>query len=102
MYHLEIDALGCVNEENMHECKDDFYQWCCLNIKSCDNGILKLTDVVNAFIGKNDLHSKKLTSYKTIIEQVIKEYHSGVKYEYGKVRFDKDTFYGWKHLQIGS
>lgn len=97
MYHLEIDALGCVNEENMHECKDDFYQWCRLNIKSCDNGILKLTDVVKKYTNTSkEWHSKELSKYKVVLEALIKDYFKISRWQHSVVTIDNKQYRGWK------
>jgi len=98
MYHIEINVLGNVIEESLNECRDKFYKWCCLNIKSCDNGVLKLTDVVKRFTGVDEWHSKELSKYKSVLESLIKNYFKLIRWQYGVVTIDNKQFKGWKGL----
>jgi phage/plasmid-associated DNA primase len=91
---------------------NDFYNWLEQNIEYKENEILKLSDVVDLFVGRPVKKDREKGKFRKEIEQYIKERYKkykNVKWEYGKVRINEDPIdeskrtpntYGWKHLYI--
>jgi P4 family phage/plasmid primase-like protien len=85
---------------------NDFYNWLEENVEYKDGEILKLSDVVNTFVGKTVKKEREKSKYKKEIEMFIKQKYIQIKSEYGKVRYSNEenvnssTAYGWKNLTI--
>lgn len=94
-----------VRTNEYREENNDFYNWMSENIEQQEDAVLKLKDVVEFYLGKPSKKERERSKYKKEVEKFIKERFSGLKWEYGKVRYSSEedtssTTYGWKHVTL--
>jgi phage anti-repressor protein len=78
----------------------EFNNWLSENIEYCENEVMKLKDVVETFLGRAVKNECEKSKYKKDVELFVKRKYEHIKHEYGKVRDNQNTTYGWKHLAL--
>ena len=95
---LEMDIY--IEEENEVENEEsEFYNWCSENINLKENGILKLNDVCELFIGKK-VGPRIMSRYKKELEKFIKENYPNIDHIYKQFWSNDQKYNGWQNLEI--
>lgn len=78
---------------------NDFYNWLEENIEYKEDGILKLSEVCELYLGKKAA-PRISNKFRKEIEKYIKEKHKNISYEYKNSTSNNEKYKGWTKLSI--
>ena len=94
----EPDEVKMKTNEYKQE-NNEFFTWCSENINLKENGILKLNDVCELFIGKK-VGPRIMSRYKKELEKFIKENYPNIDHIYKQFWSNDQKYNGWQNLEI--